>query len=186
MRNIMNQPQNEITFALRLMLLIPSLPIELLNAKWCDIELNKYQWIVKRAQQKPAIQGWTLPLIAELSTAAHQCLVELHSFQGGMQECLFPNLCTMKKAERDKQINQAIQANWGHYQVDVNSFRDFIKAMAHENSPFESKFIDQAIANKCKSHQDSQSYRFCKNAVAEWLSIELFTQVSQPIPSGRF
>jgi hypothetical protein len=182
----MNQPQNEMTFALRLMLLIPSLPIELFNAKWCNIDSNQRRWIVKQSQQNSTTLGWSLPLIAELSATAHQCLVDLRNFQGGMQECLFPNLCTMKKAERDKQINQVIQANWGHYPVDVNSFRDFIKAMAHENSHFESKFIDQAIANKCKSHQDSQSYRFCKNAVAEWLSIELFTQVSQPIPLGRF
>jgi hypothetical protein len=182
----MNQPQNDMTFALRLMLLIPSLPIELFNAKWCDIDFNRCRWIVKQSQQKPAIQGWSLPLIAELSRAAMQCLNELRNFQGTNQVCLFPTLCTTKKAERDKQINQAIQANWGHYPVDVNSFRDFIKAMAHENSPFESKFIDQAIANKCKYIHDSDSYRYCKQALAEWLSIELFTQVSQPIPSGRF
>lgn len=181
MQNLLNQQPNEIIYVLRLLLLIPSLPIELFNAKWCDIEFNQRQWIIKRTQQNPTTHGWSLPLIAELSTAALQCLVELRNLQGGNQICLFPSLCAMKKTERDKQIAQAIQVIWGHYMVDANSFQEFIRAMAHELRYFESAFINQAIANKCKAEPHFASFNFHKRALAEWWGNELMMKASNSI-----
>ena len=180
MHNLLIQQPNEITYALRLLLLIPSMPAELLNAKWCDIDPNQQQWVIKPSRQNPNTGRWSLPCIAELSGMAIQCLSALHQLNGH-QEYLFPDLVQLKKAERDKQITQAIQVIWGHYMVDANSFQEFIGAMAHEHRYFESTFINQAIANKCKAEPHFSSFNFHKRALAEWWGNELMMKASNSI-----
>ncbi|MFA5171786.1 MAG: hypothetical protein WC426_09475 [Sulfuriferula sp.] len=180
MQNLLNQQPNNIIYALRLLLLIPSMPAELLNAQWGDIDFNQWHWVIKRPRQNPNTGRWSLPCIAELSGMAIQCLSALHQLNGH-QEYLFPDLVQLKKADRDKQIAQAIQVIWGYYMVDANSFQEFIGAMAREHGYFESTFIDQAVANKCKAEPRFSSFNFHKRALAEWWGNELMMKASNSI-----
>jgi hypothetical protein len=175
MHNLSFQPLSEAIYYVRLHLLIPCGTTEMVNAKWCDINLNSARhWMIKNPKLGNAGEIIGLPCIAELSESAIQCLLGLKQFTGNNQYYrapLFPELSAMKKSERDKLIAQTIQNIWRHYPIEITSFKPFVEEVANKYGFFESAFIRQAIANKCKNHPNRGAlvaFALQKRAFSNW------------------
>ncbi len=165
-------PASEVKYALWLQIYTPLKFSEILTARWCNVDFQLKAFWVDKLVRNGHIRVNTL-----LPDVAVQFLNELHSYSGN-GDLLFPELSTMKKADRDEKISHEVQSLWVKYLVDVNGFRYFFAEMAKANSCFSQSFIEEVMTGKTKIIREIEQSNFQRRALVEWWSLELKVYLS--------
>lgn len=160
----------EVESAIMLMLLTPSSPDEILDARWEDV---RNDWIaIDRTPEEP------FPLVrsyspktrrfAWLSQAALETIENLRQSTGAKAH-LFPRLHSMKREERERFLNDFLKDYWKAYEVRISGLQHTFANFAKEYSEFNPEFVNAVMKKKysrTERHQDF--YDFQIKSLLEW------------------